>query len=275
MNDSIIMSCFPIDTPCSNIEYQADNASITTNDTIYSSFHFVTEKPDYTIETNIRNTSTFSPWWNMAIILITLLTIALNRSLAYNKFSTIIATFAQNKSSEKMLREWNPLRSISGTSVFICHIAMMSLYIQHILLIINNDYLFRSFKFYLTICCSIAVFLLFQYLMSNLYGWIINAKKAIQHHTIMRLSAASLNNLILIPMMLIIIFYPSKAICIITGIILFIPYIIRIVKIFFELQILTKLSYINIFLYLCTLEIAPLAVALTMAYRIVTSNCII
>ncbi len=102
MNDSITMSCLTTDTPHINNEYQIDSTNTIVKDTIWSSFRFVTEKPDYIVETNIRNTSAFTPWWNIIIILATLLTIALNRSLAYNKFSTIIATLSPNKSSEKM-----------------------------------------------------------------------------------------------------------------------------------------------------------------------------
>ena len=50
---------------------------------------------------------------------------------------------------------------------------------------------------------------------------------------------------------------------------------IRIIKTFFEFQILSKMNLLNIFLYFCTLEIIPLAVAITMLCRLIVTNCVL
>ena len=117
--------------------------------------------------------------------------------------------------------------------------------------------------------------MIIQYLIVTLYGWLFGIEAATTHHEVAHLSTMTVLNIVMSFFGLIIIFYPIKIILIVTSVIILIIMGIRIIKTFFEFQILSKMNLLNIFLYFCTLEIIPLSVAITMICRLVVTDCVL
>ena len=244
------------------------------NDTI--DFQVVTESITSMLEPRLREIEYVSPSWNFIVVLLAMLLLVINKQLYTLRFHFMLSLLLQNSDTDKMTREWNPIVSLNGFTIFVSYIAMMALLVQKIVLIYSgNTILYSGWDFYVDVCLFIATILILQYLFISLYGWLFNIETATNHHEVKHLSSMTSLNIMMIVFGLIILFYPVKAILIIIISILLIMTGVRIIKTFFEFQILSKMNLLNIFLYLCSLEIIPLAVAMTMGYRLIVSDCVL
>ena len=244
------------------------------NDSI--DFQIVTENLASTLEPSVRVVEYISPFWNFIVVFVAMLLMVTNKHLYTIRFRTMMSVFTQSSDSDKMAREWNPILSINGLMVFISYIALLALVVQKIVVVFSgNTILYSNFNFYLDVCVFIAALCIVQYLVVSLYGWLFGIETATTHQEVTHLSAMTVLNTAMIVLDLIIIFYPIKFILIIIASIILIIMAIRIVKTFFEFQILSKMNLLNNFLYFCTLEIVPLSVAIVMACRLIVTNCVL
>ena len=244
------------------------------NDSI--DFQMVTENLTSVVEPQLRVVADFVPTWNFIVVFLAMFLMVLNKQLFTQRFQTMLAVFYQPSDIDKMSREWNPVMSINGLSVFVTYVALLGLIVQKTVLVFSgNTILYSGWDFYVDVCLFIATILILQYLFISLYGWLFNIETATNHHEVKHLSSMTSLNIMMIVFGLIILFYPVKAILIILISILLIMTGVRIIKTFFEFQILSKMNLLNIFLYLCSLEIIPLAVAMTMGYRLIVSDCVL
>ena len=239
-------------------------------------FQMVTENVTSMMEPHLRVVEYISPYWNFIVVLLAILFMVLNKQLFPLRFRMMLSVLFSSSDSEKMMREWNPVMSFNGLSVFVTYVALLALIIQKIIMVFSeNTGLYGSFGFYLDICAFIAALVIIQYLMISLYGWVFGMEAATSHHEVEHLSAMTILNIVMIVLGLVILFYPTKIILTITISILLIISVIRLIKTFFEFQILSKTNLLNIFLYLCTLEIIPLSVAITMLCRLIVTDCVL
>ena len=244
------------------------------NDTI--DFQMVTKNVASTLEPSLRVVEYISPSWNFIIVFMAMLFMVLNKQLYNMRFRMMLSVLTQSSDSERMMREWNPIVSINGFTVFLSYIALLALIVQKIVVVYSgNTILYNNFGFYLDICTFIAAICIIQYLVVSLYGWLFGIMSATTHQEVTHLSTMTILNIVMIVFGLIIIFYPTKFILIITISIILIIMAIRIIKSFFEFQILSKMNLLNNFLYFCTLEIAPISVAITMVCRLVATDCVL
>ena len=239
-------------------------------------FQIVTENVASALEPNVRTVEYISPYWNFIVIIMAALFMVLNRQLYTLRFRMMLSVFTQTSDSDKMTREWNPIMSVNGLMVFISYVALLSLIVQKIILVFSGrTILYSGFSFYLEVCAFIAMLCIVQYLVISLYGWLFGIEAATTHHEVTHLSVMTVLNIAMILLGLVIIFYPTKFILIITSSIILIIMAIRIIKTFFDVQILSKMNLLNNFLYFCTLEIIPLSVAVTMLCRLVVTDCVL
>ena len=239
-------------------------------------FQFVTENLASTFEPTFRSVEYVSPYWNFIVVFVAMLLMVVNKQLYTLRFRMILSVYTQSMDSEKMTREWNPIVSVNGLTIFVSYVALIALIIQKIVLVFSgNTILYGGFNFYLDICAFITALCIIQYLVVSLYGWLFGIEAATTHQEVTHLSAMTILNIALIMLGLIIIFYPIKFILLFTSSIILIIMGVRIVKTFFEFQILSKMNLLNNFLYFCTLEIIPLAVAITMLCRLIVSDYVL
>ena len=238
-------------------------------------FQLVTENIASTLEPKLRVVEYISPSWNFVIVFAAMLLMVFNKQLYSSRFRMMLAVFGQNSDSGRMTREWNPIVSVNGLTVFVSYIALLAILVQKIVLVFSgNTILYSSFSFYLDICAFIAALCIIQYLVISVYGWLFGIESATTHEEVTHLSVMTILNIVMILFNLIIIFYPIKFILILSSSIILIIMGFRIIKTFFEFQILSKMNLLNNFLYFCTLEIVPLSVAITMMCRLIVTDCV-
>lgn len=239
-------------------------------------FQLVTENVATTVEPTLRIVTYISPYWNFLVIILAMLVMALNKQLFASRFRMMLTVLTHSSDNERISREWNPIMSVNGLTVFVSYIALMALIVQKIVLVFSgNTILYNSFSFYLDICTFIALLCILQYIVISLYGWLFGIETATTHEEVMHLSTMSILNIVLSVIGLIVIFYPTKFILIITICIILIINGIRLVRTFFDFQISSKMNLLNNFLYFCTLEIIPLSVAITMLCRLIVTDCVL
>ena len=239
-------------------------------------YQLVTENVATTLEPNLRVVEYISPSWNFIVVFAAIILMLFNKQLFTQRFRMMLSVLSMSSDCDRMTREWNPIVSVNGLTVFISYVALLALVVQKIILVFSrNIILYSGFGFYMDVCVFIMVFMIIQYLIVTLYGWLFGIEAATTHHEVAHLSTMTVLNIVMSFFGLIIIFYPIKIILIITSVIILIIMGIRIIKTFFEFQILSKMNLLNIFLYFCTLEIIPLSVAITMICRLVVTDCVL
>jgi len=238
-------------------------------------FQVVVENTATILEPQPRVLDNLIPTWNIIVIMFALLFLVLNRHLFSLRFN-VFSLSSKAGDVDKLTREWNPIASITGLSVILIYIAMLSLLVQKTVLVFSgNRILYSGFDFYLEICAFIAFYLIAQYLLAQLLGWLYGFGKATMHHEIVHITTAAYLNVILTVFVFVTFFYPTKIILIITLSIILIITTIRIVKTFFEVQFLSKMNLFHNFLYFCTLEIIPITIAVTMMCRLIATDCVL
>lgn len=239
-------------------------------------YQLVTENVATTLEPNLRVVEYISPSWNFIVVFAAIILMLFNKQLFTQRFRMMLSVLSMSSDCDRMTREWNPIVSVNGLTVFISYVALLALVVQKIILVFSrNIILYSGFGFYMDVCVFIMAFMIIQYLIVTLYGWLFGIEAATTHHEVAHLSTMTVLNIVMSFFGLIIIFYPIKIILIITSVIILIIMGIRIIKTFFEFQILSKMNLLNIFLYFCTLEIIPLSVAITMICRLVVTDCVL
>ena len=86
------------------------------NDTI--DFQMVTENVASTLEPSLRVVEYISPSWNFIIVFMAMLFMVLNKQLYNMRFRMMLSVLTQSSDSERMMREWNPIVSFNGFTVF-------------------------------------------------------------------------------------------------------------------------------------------------------------
>lgn len=239
----------------------------------YQDFHFVSLDLQHYAEPTLRNTDFSVPGWNFSIILALFAIIVLNKYLAPRKFKAMISIFYEGSHSDKVLREWNPIYSITGLSVFVSYNLLLSLFIQKIIIIFSgNASYYNSTGFFINIFFLVMLAYIIQYLLIQFFGWLFQVEVNMQRHITLHLSLMASYNLFLMVIILVLIFYPYRFFCILALIILLIPYCVRIFRTYVEIQTFSKLNFVNIFLYLCTLEILPLATVVEAGRRYIETG---
>jgi hypothetical protein len=243
------------------------------NDSI--DFQIVTESLASVLEPKPRVLDNLIPTWNIIIVMLAMLILVLNKQLFAQRFKMFSLT-TKPADVDKLTREWNPIASLGGMSVAIIYIALISLLVQKIVMVFSDNHiLYSGISFYLEICAFVALYLILQYLLVIFVGWLFGFEKAAMHHEIAHLTMIASLDAILAVFVFITFFYPTKIILIITAAIILIITIIRIIKTFYEVQILSKMNLLNNFLYFCTLEIIPITVAITMMCRLIATDCVL
>lgn len=239
-------------------------------------YQLVTENIASTPNPSLRVVEGLCPSWNFIVVLMAVLFVVLNKQFYRLRLHMMLSMLTQSADNEKMMREWNPLASFTGFTMFVSYVAMLALIVQKTVVAYSgNTVLYDNFGFYLDLCCFIADFCIIRYLAASLYGWLFDVANATAHQEVLRLSSMTVLNVVMIVASLVVIFYPTKLILSITIAIILIIMIVRIIKTFSEFQILSKMNLFNIFLYFCTLEIAPVSVAIAMVCRLVATDCVL
>lgn len=244
------------------------------NDTIksseqYHSFKFVTEKPDGFGAPHLREVTYVSKGWNFMILFAVMILFVVGRYFSSHKFFGQMKTPFQGGSMDKSVREANASSMFTYMSVILSSVLLLSLFLQKIFLVFGDSKILHDdFGFYADVVFAVAAFFVFNYLFMAFYAWMFNNKNLLLFHVNLHISNLEIVNIILIPILMVLFFYPYKFFCILCLILITLMNIIRFIKFFVEIRLFSKVSFVNIFLYLCTLEIIPLLVIFKLIYDV-------
>lgn len=243
------------------------NVSCIQNQEMFKDFRFVTERYADFDGPEMREVMFVGGVWNFVVLFVVMILMVINKFYTQSRFIPQMSVSFQNTGSEKIMRENSSFVNIVSLSTIISFVLLLSLFVQRTFLIYgNNRILHDNMNFYVDVAVAVAMIFVMNYLLVLFYGWLFKAETLLFVHVNLHVSAMSADNLMLLPMILILLFYPYKAFLVIGIIIMAILYIIRLVKFFNEVRMLPKLNFVNIFLYLCTIEILPVVVIVKMIW---------
>lgn len=239
-------------------------------------FQFVINNIASTLEPHERVVADATPPWNFVVVFSAIFVMVFNKQVFTQRFRMLLTAFYKSRDTGKTTREWNPVMSINGLLFVMTYVALLALVLQKtVVMFSGNLILYNNFDFYLEICVFIAAYLVIQHLIATFLGWLFGFEKAVNHQETLHLSAITVLNTVMMLLCLVVLFYPKKIFLIIIVSLILVMTGIRLSKLFFEIHFLSKMNYFNIFLYLCSLEIIPISVAITMACRLVATNCVL
>ncbi len=214
------------------------------NDSI--DYKIVTENIVSEVEPQLRVLENVIPTWSLVLLLMVTLLLVVGRKF----FKNLLAA--------------------------VSYIALLALIIQKTVLVFSgNSTLYGNSGFYIDVCVFIAAYLIVQHLVVYFIGWLFGDEEAAIRHSMMHIEYARIIDMPLLVLALVAVFYPMKFFLVLSLVIIIGNTFVRIIKTFFEVQILTKVNLFQNFLYFCTLEIMPLSVAVTMLVRLIATDCIL
>lgn len=238
-------------------------------DNQYKDFKFVTEKPIGFNGPKERELTSAGSGWNLIVVFVSLVIIVINKLLRQNR---LISSFTslQKTGVEKYTRKNYLYHNFNLLSTVFSFILLISMLIFKVIEISSPELIRQpDYKTYISIVTYITVFVLFNYLAIMFYGWILKSQVLSSLQLSLHYFAMSISNIILIVFLMIILFYPYVECCVIAAVLLLLIFIVRIIKLLNETRLLINFNFVNIFLYLCTIEILPLMVIAKMIFLII------
>ena len=259
MNDTILFH--NADTINNAISDSSDYALCVKNYELYKDFKFVTEQA-YKYEGPIEREVTFvSAGWNFIILFVVMILVVINKFFAPKRFAAIITLPFQSGGGEKMIRDNNLFLNFVSLSIVVSFILMISMFIQKFYIIYGrHNILHDNLNFFWKVTLVVTTLLIFEYLLTLFYSWLFKSEGMLLLYLSLLISTMASSTLILIPTIMVLLFYPYKWFFILILVILLMLFIIRFIKLLIEVLMFSKLNFVNIFLYLCTVEILPILV---------------
>ena len=206
--------------------------------------------------------------WNLVLLGFMLLLIVMNKQLYPRQFRQILSVPGGVAHTNQLLREWNPMGSFLGFTFTVAYIAIMALFVQKSCVVLSRDVIqYNSTSMFFTIFGAVAGWVLLRHLFLYYMNWLFDARDTVSRQMTVQLSVSIFSFLVMLPVLLLLLYNPySLFVWLGFGIIAlaaFIRFILEIV----ETRVATKASSFFIFLYFCSLEIAPTALLLTAGLR--------
>ena len=262
-----------------NLELKTDNYHIedviempevvSQNDSVgcnpYENFKFVTEVSCHYGKPVEREVTYVSAAWNFVVLFVVLIFMVLNKFMSQQRVLSLVAMPFQNSGNERSMRDNPSFFNLASFLVIVSFVLMLSLFVQKIFIVYGgNRILHDNFDFFVDVTMCVSAILVFNYLLTSFYGWLFKSDSLIHFYFSFHVTSMATCNLFLVPIILLLFFHPYNLFLILTLIILSVFFVITLVKLLIEVRMLSKLNFVNIFLYLCTVEILPIFVILKM-----------
>ena len=226
----------------------------------YENFKFITETSGQYEGPKERDVTYISASWNFVVLFVVMILMVLNKFLSQQRLTSVISMPFQNGSDRNVRDNQSFLSAVSFLTV-ISSILMLSLFIQKMFLVYGGNLILHdNIDFFFDVVICVAAIFVFNHLITSFYGWLFRADSFVLFHFTFHVSSMTTCNLLLMPMILLLLFHPYKVFLVFTLIMIGVFFIITLIKLLIEVRMLSKLNFVNIFLYLCTIEILPVLV---------------
>ena len=206
--------------------------------------------------------------WNLVVLGLMLFLIVINRQLYPRQFRQILSVPGGVAHTNQLLREWNPVGSFIGVSFMAAYVVLMALFVQKSCVVLSRDIVqYNTTRIFGIVCGCMAVWVLLRYAILYLFNWLFDTKEAVDRQMAVQLSFSIFSFLVMLPVLLLLLYNPSRLFVWLGIGILVLAALLRLVYGLIETRVATKISSFFIFLYLCALEIAPVAILITAGMR--------
>lgn len=213
--------------------------------------------------------------WNLVVLAAVLLLVVLNKQLYPRQFRQLLSVPGGASHTNQLLREWTPTSSFIGFSFTLAYITVIALFLQKAFVLLSNDVTeFNSFNVFGILCGIVAGWVTLRHLFLAFIGWLFRQKEVVQRQITVELSASTFCFLFLEVILLLVLYIPSSFFVWIGIGIIFVIALMKMLLDFNETRVFSKMPPLYIFLYFCTLEIAPLVLLLTAGMRYFTHNTV-
>ena len=269
MNDTVYF--YDTDTLNNVVDVDSSDYTLCIEDyESYSDFKFITETLSSPYEGPIEREVTFiSAGWNFVILFVVMILTVMNKFFAPQRFASII-TMPFQGGGDKLIRENQSFFNVISLSSVISFILLISMMIQKFYLVFGKNYILHdNLDFFWNISVAVTLFYLIGYLLTLFYSWLYMSESILILYSTILISTMASGGLLLIPIIMVLLFYPYKFVFIVASVVMFILFAIRFIKLLIEVRMFSKLNFVNIFLYLCTTEILPVLVIFKMIMNII------
>ena len=236
---------------------------------------FVTSGFDGIISPAVRTTHEVLAGWNLFVLAAVLLLVVLNKQLYPRQFRQLLSVPAGVAHTNQLLREWMPSRSFIGFTFLISYSVIMALFVQKTCVIFSRDVIqYNSFATYSVACGIVVLWILLRYLVILLMGWLFRQSEVVPRQLTVDLSVSTYCFLVTLPILLLVLYIPNSIFVWIGIGILFVSAAFKMVLEVMETRVFSKMPTFYIFLYFCTLEIAPLTLLLVAGMRYFTHSTV-
>ena len=206
--------------------------------------------------------------WNLALLGLLLLLIVLNKQLYPRQFRQVLSVPGGVAHTNQLLREWNPKRSFLCVSFTLGYILLMALFVQKSCVVLSHDVLkYNSLRVYGILAAAVAGWVLLRYFILHLVNWLFDTHDTVDRQMTVQFSVSIFTLFVMVPMTLLLLYNPTRYFVWIGFAILGFAAMMRLVLGILETRVSTKIPTFYIFLYLCALEIAPVATLVTAGLR--------
>ena len=206
--------------------------------------------------------------WNLALLGLMLLLIVLNKQLYPRQFRQVLSVPGGVAHTNQLLREWNPLRSFICVSFTLGYILLMALFVQKSCVVLSRDVAqYNTTRMFSIAFAAVGGWVLVRFLFLYYMNWLFEARDTVSRQVTVQLSVSIFSIIAMLPILLLLLYNPYSLFVWIGFGVIALAALIRFVLGIVETRVATKMSSFFIFLYFCSLEIAPTALLLTAGMR--------
>ena len=206
--------------------------------------------------------------WNLALLGLMLFLVVVNKQLYPRQFRQVLSVPGGVAHTNQLLREWNPMRSFICMSFTLGYILLMTLFVQKSCVVLSHDMLtYNNLKVFGILCAAMTGWILLRHLTLRFVNWLFDTNETIDRQMVVQFSVSILTLIAMVPVTLLLLYNPTKYFIWIGIAVLGLAAILRLVFGVMETRVSTKIPAFYIFLYLCALEIAPIATLVTAGLR--------
>ncbi|MBU1010303.1 MAG: DUF4271 domain-containing protein [Bacteroidetes bacterium] len=237
---------------------------------------FVLNKPTQTIAPAVRNANDQSTDWIILGFVIMAGLVVLSKQLNARRFKLLIAAAFGNTQLFQLLREWNPTRNILFGIFTLTYVASASLLTVELMpmLLSSSANEFNSFLLFPKAAIILAAVILFKIIVIKFLGFLFKTGEATLFVLTNMLSQFLTSSLVLIPLAVLLAFFPSENLRQIILYIIILLLLFRYLRSFSVGMLERRYSVLLLFLYLCTLELAPLLLFVKIIYLISSGQAV-
>ncbi len=210
-----------------------------------------------------------APLWEIIVVLIALLLLAILRRTYSKKLSQYANAFVSNRFIGQLTREERSSESMTVILFETLYFVIVAIFSSELYVLINPDFLLHGFNGFALFALLFLALHLLKVFINNLIGWLLGMSAVINDFQFFNFLSHAATAVFLLPVAVLVLFSPLSSYLLIGGglIIIALLYAYRIIRL--TLRFWQEKSFLlkYFILYICGLEILPVLIMAKFAYK--------